>query len=382
MKKSFSVLLILRKDKKGLDGRCPINVQVTLNSKVMKLPTNQKINPNDWDSKNHCCVGKGFSELNILLDEMANRLRKFCLSKITNEEPLNFDLIKDYHTGISLNCFYRVFEKTFDIIKTNRKFSEATIYKYDLLKSNLKQFKSKIDVSQIDIFFINNFEKFLIAKGAGVHGTCSNHTKLNAIINQALKLKLMKENPYVNKEFKVESKKMNFITPDELIKFSKVDVSNDAGLQLTKDRFLFACYTGLAHIDVNNLKKGNLDLKQGAIILNRQKTGKRVEIPLNKKIKLLILKYFAGKNDDDLLFPTVTNQNDNRRLKIFGEKINLKFGLCFHDGRHTFGSHMVNYLNVPITQVCELMGHSDISITARYANTNLSILKEAMKKMD
>lgn len=382
MKKSFSVLLILRKDKKRVDGKCPIYVQVTLNSKVTKLPTNQKINPKDWDSKNHCCVGKGFAELNILLDEIANRLRKFCLSRITNEEPLNFDLIKDYHSGISLNCFYRIFEKSFDIINTNRKFSEATIYKYDLLKKNLKEFKSKIDVSQMDIFFINNFEKFLIAKGCGIHGTSSNHTKLNAIINQALKLKLMKENPYVNKDFKAESKKMNFLTPDELTKFSKIDTGNDVGLQLTKDRFLFSCYTGIPHVDINNLKKGNIDLKKGVIILNRQKTRKLVEIPMNKKIKLLIVRYFAGKTDEDLLFPTVANQNDNRRLKKLGEKINLKFGLCFHDGRHTFGSYMVNYLNIPITQVCELMGHSDISITARYANTNLSILKEAMKKMD
>lgn len=96
----------------------------------------------------------------------------------------------------------------------------------------------------------------------------------------------------------------------------------------------------------------------------------------------MILRYFAGKKGYDLLFPTVTNQNDNRRLKKLGEKINLNFGLCFHDARHTFGSYMENYLNIPITQVKELMGHSDISITAKYANTNLSILKEAIKKMD
>ncbi len=38
MKKSFSILVILRTDKKGIDGRCPLNVQVRLNSKVIKLP--------------------------------------------------------------------------------------------------------------------------------------------------------------------------------------------------------------------------------------------------------------------------------------------------------------------------------------------------------
>lgn len=60
MKKSFSIIIILRKDKIGVDGNCPLNVQVTINSKVMKLPIGQKINPKFWDSKNHCCIGKGF----------------------------------------------------------------------------------------------------------------------------------------------------------------------------------------------------------------------------------------------------------------------------------------------------------------------------------
>ena len=108
--------IILRKDKMGVDGKCPLNVQVTINSKVMKLPIGQKINPKFWDSKNHCCIGKGFGELKILLDETANRLRKFCLTKIAIEEPLNFDLIKDFHNGINLNCFYKVFDKVFEMI--------------------------------------------------------------------------------------------------------------------------------------------------------------------------------------------------------------------------------------------------------------------------
>ena len=108
MKKSFSILIILRKEKQRLDGSCPLNVQVTINSKVWKLPISQRINPKFWDAKNHCCIGKGFGELNIYLDEVANRLRKFCLSKIINEEPLNIDLIRDYHNGVNLNCFFRV----------------------------------------------------------------------------------------------------------------------------------------------------------------------------------------------------------------------------------------------------------------------------------
>lgn len=382
MKKTFSILIILRneKGKIGSDGRCPLNVQVTINSVAKKFYIGQKIHPKDWDSKKRCCIGKGFGQLNLLLDDITSNLRKFCYTKIANGEPLTHEIVKDYYKGVNVNCFYKVFDKVFEIKK--KKLSEASIYKYELLRRNLKEFKSRLDVSQIDLFFIEKFENFLEAKGAGVHGTCSNHTKLNAIINLAVKHKLMKENPYVLKDYKVNSKKMNFLTPNELVKFSKIDTTNDLGLKLTKDRFLFSCYTGLSHVDVNNLKIENIDLEKGAIITNRQKTGKLVKIPLNKKIRLLIVRYYAGKSKEDFLFPNVTNQNDNRRLKVLGESINLKFGLCFHDARHTFGSLMVNVHKAPITMVKELMGHSDISITGGYANTNFSMLKEAMKKMD
>lgn len=379
MKKSFSILLILRKDKKGTDKKYPLNIQVTINSKVMKLPTKHRVYLQEWDSINRCLVGKGLGELNNLLNSVLVDLRGFCYVKIQNGEPLTFETIRDYYNGVNLNCFYKVFDKVFEIKR--KKLSEASIYKYDLLRKNLKEFKSRIDISQIDLFLIEKFEDFLIAKGSGIHGTCSNHTKLDAIINLAVKMKLLKENPYKMKDYKEISKKFNFLTPNELKKISTIEVNENAGLQLTKDRFLFSCYTAICHCDINLLKKGDIDLKKNFIVTKRKKNGNKVTVPLNKTIKKLILKYFVDKDDEDLLFPSVTNQNDNRRLKIFGSSLGLNFDLCFHDGRHTFGTIMVNYHNVPLPQVKELMGHSSIMTTAGYANVNLSMLTEAMGKM-
>ena len=245
MKKSFSILIILRKDKRGMDNKYPLNIQVTINSKVMKLPTRHKVYLKDWDLVNRCCTGKGFGELNVLLKETVTRLERYCYTKMLSAEPLTFEMVKDYHNGVNLNCFYKVFDKVFEIKR--KKLSEASIYKYDLLRKNLKEFKSRIDISQIDLFLIEKFEDFLIAKGSGIHGTCSNHTKLDAIINLAVKMKLLKENPYTMKDYKEISKKFNFLTPKELKKISAFDVSENAGLQLTKDRFLFSCYTAICH---------------------------------------------------------------------------------------------------------------------------------------
>ncbi|GAA5085398.1 site-specific integrase [Chryseobacterium ginsengisoli] len=377
MKKPYSVSIILRTDKKGIDGKCPLNVQIRLNSKVLKLPAKQKVFPEEWDKKSKTCIGKGFGEINIFLKEIELKLEKFCMNKINNNQLLTIDIIKDYYNGINLNCFYTVFDKMFEI--KSQKLKEPTIYKYNLLRKYLKEFKKQIDVVEVDLMFIERFEAFLRKKDVGKHGISNHHKNLDAIINLAIKHKLMIENPYINKEYKENSECLEFLTPDELESFSKIKLNHDSGLKLTKDRFLFSCLTGLRHSDINTLTIGDIDLKNRMITKEQIKTGRIVKVPLNTRAVLMVKKYGKGKDKDELLFPSVANQNDNMRLKTLAKTIELNKNLTFHVSRHTFGTMMVNYYQTPITIVKEMMGHTDISITAKYANVNTDIMKEAMR---
>lgn len=378
MKKSFSILIILRKDKKGVDGKCPLNVQVTLNSKVTKLPTKYKILPSEWDSGNRCCLGKGNGELNTSLKSIIVELEKFCHTRIFSNLPLTLDSIKDYYNGVSIRCFYTVFDRVFEI--KAKKLRSPTVYKYNLLKKYLQEFKKHVDIADIDLQFIEKFESFLIVKGIGIHGVSNHHKNLNAIINLAIKHKLMFDNPYINKDFKEDSEKLDFLSPDELTAFSKIQTDNE-GLNLTRDRFLFGCYTSLRYSDLNSLRVGDIDRKNKIIRITQIKTKKPVEVPLSTRARVLYEKYRIGKDEDELLFPSVTNQNDNERLKTLASKIDLKFNLTFHVSRHTFGTIMINHHNQPITIVSRIMGHSDISMTARYANVDISMMQQAMRKM-
>ncbi|SIQ76958.1 site-specific integrase [Chryseobacterium sp. RU33C] len=377
MKKQFSISIILRTDKKGVDGRCPLNVQVRLHDKIVKLPVKQKVYPEEWDKKTKTCIGKGFGEINIFLKEIVLKLEKFCMNKVNNNQLLTIDVIKDYYNGVNLNCFYTVFDKMLEI--KSQKIKEPTLYKYNLLRKYLKEFKKRIDVAEVNLMFIEDFEAFLRRKDDGKHGIANHHKNLDAIINLAIKHKLMIDNPYINKEYKEKSECLVFLTPDELESFSKIKVNPDSGLKLTKDRFIFACLTGLRYCDVNTLSMKDIDFKSKLITKIQVKTGNPVTIPLNMRAFVMAKQYGKGKDKDELLFPTVTNQNDNSRLKTLGEAIELNKNLTFHVSRHTFGTMMVNYYNTPITIVKEMMGHTDISITAKYANVNTDIMKEAMR---
>jgi len=75
------------------------------------------------------------------------------------------------------------------------------------------------------------------------------------------------------------------LTDTELQRITEKDFEN-VRLSNVRDIFLFSCYTGLAYIDVKNLKRG--DIQKGVdgeqwIFINRQKTNALSRIPLLKE---------------------------------------------------------------------------------------------------
>ena len=56
-------------------------------------------------------------------------------------------------------------------------------------------------------------------------------------------------------------------------------------------------------------------------------------------------------------------------------------GVTWHTLRHTFASRLVNR-GVDIVTVKELLGHSSLSVTIRYAHTNLDSKRAAVEKLD
>ena len=65
-------------------------------------------------------------------------------------------------------------------------------------------------------------------------------------------------------------------------------------LQLVKDYFVFSCFTGLAYIDVVNLKPSSITVGLDGnpwLIFTRQKTGIIVRVPLPDQVLPIIQKY-------------------------------------------------------------------------------------------
>jgi len=75
--------------------------------------------------------------------------------------------------------------------------------------------------------------------------------------------------------------------------------------------------------DIANLKKSNIDYKQGLISCTTIKTGDKAIIPFNDFSREILEKYSKTPNYNktgiEMAFPTISNQKTNEALKDLGE---------------------------------------------------------------
>jgi site-specific recombinase XerD len=151
-------------------------------------------------------------------------------------------------------------------------------------------------------------------------------------------------------------------------------------LEQVRDMFIFSCFTGLAYIDVLNLRKSNIRNTFDDslwIIGKRVKTGITYRVPLLDIPKLIIEKY-SGSLPDNLVLPVISNQKMNSYLKEIADTCGIDKNLSFHAARHTFATTVTLSKGVSIESVSKMLGHTNIKTTQIYARITNNKIKNDM----
>jgi site-specific recombinase XerD len=109
------------------------------------------------------------------------------------------------------------------------------------------------------------------------------------------------------------------------------------------------------------LKWEHINLKSGVLRLPRSKSGKARPIPINSVLRQTLLAIQRTTS------PYVFAATDPNKWFVKACQPARVEDFHWHDLRHTFASRLV-MAGVPIRTVAELLGHSDISTTMRYAH--------------
>jgi integrase len=384
MKNSTSVKTIIRKDKIKMNGMCPLNLSIIVNGKQLRLPVGKDWFPDKWGTKtNSYPKGSGSSTLKSLLENKEQKMRDYINKLEMSGKPITFEILKEYYNGSNHNRkdFYYYFDKF-----TLRKFKtikEGTQNHYLLLRKQLKEYRATLFIEDIDYAFLDEFFFYLSeVKKIGAGGLGTRRKNFVTVLEEFVKLGLIKKN-YCKEipRFK-EKVKTTFLTKKEVEKIVNVDLNLGSltdGLNLTRDLFLFSCYTGLRYSDVLSLTID--DIQEGNIVKTTQKTETKVVIPINNEA-LELLKKYEYKKKLSFIFPNRCNPTVNRDLKVISElaEIDDTKNITFHVARHTFGSTLANEGVQPF-YIMKLMGHADIRMTSRYVNSDNEILENVMKKV-
>ena len=384
MRLSYSVKTKIRKDKKKTDGTHPIYHQIIFNSEVLKLTVpNASLKLSEWNEEMQCANRKfpDYKNLNYVLRQEKSKIEKFLFNCRVNETTVTKRRVKEFYSGKdnNKNDFYYFFDQFY--ARKSTEIRKGTLAHYSLLKRQLKEYRSDLTLVEIDYSFIDDFFHYLkIEKLVGPSGIAMRRKNLITVFEFFMKKGLVDKNPV--REFKKPKEKMReeFLTPDELIRFKEVDLDigrRSFGLKLSRDLFLFSCYTGLRFGDVVSLKFKHLN--NGRIEKKMEKTGNLVTIPIRPEAKILMDKHKTASMQE-FVFPYRSNVSINRDLKYIAKEANIDKRVSHHTGRHSFGS-ILGMAGVQPFYIMKLMGHTDVRMTSRYVGTNDDILDNEINKV-
>lgn len=399
MKKTIRPILRDDLSRKGLEKR--IDLRVYLDGRQTKFATPYSIAPACWDKKSGRVVGNcpEKSVINSYLNGKETEYERYLFQCEMLGETVDLERIREILTGKSRTApsektnatLDEIFDAYVDKLRTDNRCERTIIGILDLKKDMAKFSKrsKKRTIDQFDILFIQEYKKYLRTVRRNADNTIN--TKLNrlrSVMKWAGRLGYPIDDPFGKgvRFLNRSTPRTIFLTKDEYDEFLQKALAdrNDLAMRVTRELFIFSCETGLRFSDVLDLKWTHLkkDSKGVTYISKIQcKTKELVEIPLMSKWPKVLLAKYRNVSTGEHVFPRLSNNCVNRKLKMLAEKAGIGKRLSFHVARHTFASHLAN-AGVPLYIVAKLLGDKSLDMVHRvYTNTERTELTEAMKKL-
>jgi integrase len=155
-----------------------------------------------------------------------------------------------------------------------------------------------------------------------------------------------------------------------------------------KPMIIVALNTGIRQGSLLRLLWSDIDFQEGILTVRavNAKNEKTVHIPMNETLKHTLSKWKEQtKGDGDkLVFPSPRNGEVMDSCKSAWANLLRDAGISnfrWHDMRHDFASCLVMN-GVDLNTVRELMGHSDLKMTLRYAHLAPAVKMKAVETLD
>lgn len=396
---SFRVLFFLKKTKLLKNGEASVCMRITVNGTRVENNIRKSIDPALWSQAKETARGKSrrACDLNTYIEEARIKLYQIFCELEQQNRPVTAHLLQELFFGQEKpeevrtllgtmqehNDQCRALVGTDYALITVRRYESCRRYLAELIRQRYG--KEDLPLAEVNGELVRAFAFYLKTEKGCQQNTVVRYMKcLKKITNLARANDWMAKDPFLGIRFHEKEVVREFLTMDELQTIYRKEFPLER-LTLVRDVFIFAAFTGLAFIDVQQLapehivrdNNGNLWIRKP-----RQKTKNMCNIPL-LEIPLEILRKYADHptcRKKGVLLPVPCNQKMNSYLKEIADICMIRKNLTTHCARHSYATSVCLANGVSLENVAKMLGHSNIKMTQHYARVlDSSILRDMMQ---
>ena len=393
MKSTFSVIFYLKKNKVKKDGTSPIMGRITVDGTQAQFSCKVSIEAKLWGIKGGRAIGKSITarDINRALDKLRATITKHYQEIMERDNFVTAEKVRNAFQGLeyrkhTLITLYDDFLTDYaQKVECGLK-SKRTLQKYHAVYKHLKSFLqtrhhlSDIALKEIQPTFATDFETFLLTYCHLSHNTVWLYSfPVRMLMHRAVENGWLVRYPFSDYNISQQRLERVFLTKEEIRQL--IDVPKLTPAQtFIRDMFLFCTFTGLAYIDLKNLREENIVRSplDGDVWIRtrRQKTSVEVNVKL-LDIPLQILDKYSGLSNNGYLFPIPSHVYCCNLLKTIIKKCGIDKHVTWHVARHTMATVVCLSNGMPIESVSSLLGHKCITSTQIYAKiTNEKLGRE------
>lgn len=384
LEKSFGLLFFLKTAKNLTQDERYVFMRITIEGKSKEISTRQLWSRVRWNPKTGRAGGtkEDARKLNAYLDSLSMKVLQAKQVLLDSNKEINAENVKNLLLGqgddskMILQVFKVHNQKMESLV--GQEYAPGTLERFKTAYDHTQSFikwkfgKEDLEIKKLDYEFISDFEYWFKSVRKCSHNTSMKYlTNLKKIVLSCVKRGWLVRDPFM--DYKMVKKEVIRValTEDELMRISKRTFPAER-LNQIRDIFIFSVYTGLAYVDVKNLRRDQIIIGMDGekwLVTHRQKTDTPTRLPLLPKAMAIIKKYENHPycENKGVVLPVLSNQKTNAYLKEISDLCEIQKELTFHIARHTFATTITLSNGVPIETVSKMLGHKSLQQTQHYA---------------
>lgn len=273
--------------------------------------------------------------------------------------------------------------------------------------------RKDILLSKMGADVLAGYQDWLLGQGKCRNTIACHMRNLRATYNQAIHRGLLPVpqvgNPFSNMLTKPMPTRKRAASPEVIRQLRTLDISAALirtgkdpkkktfkkmlrDLTFARDTFIFCFFAcGLPFVDFAYLTHSSL--RNGFLCYARHKTGRYIEMEILPEMQQFISRY--GTNDGYYLFPVIQSfstteayhqyvkalRKYNHKLNIISGLMGTEINLTTYIPRHSWATTVYHH-NMPVSYICERMGHTSEKTTRTYLKSfESSKIDEANKRI-